>query len=79
MTPLLFAGPLQGFLDRGHGVRHVDEREGPQGEGVRHEAGERVGRTLPFQLGDEAQLRLSVIQIHQNQRIISLLEQLVKK
>ena len=48
MTPLLFAGPLQGFLDRGHGVRHVDEREGPQGEGVRHEAGERVGRTLPL-------------------------------
>ena len=28
VMPLLLADPLQGFLDRGHGVRRVDEREG---------------------------------------------------
>jgi hypothetical protein len=30
VTPLLLADSLQRFLDRGHGVRRVDEREGPQ-------------------------------------------------
>ena len=48
MTPLLLAGSLQRSLDRGHGVRRVDEREGAQAEGVCHEAGEDVGAPLPL-------------------------------
>ena len=46
--PLLLAGPLQPALNRGHGVRRVDERENPQGEAIRHKAGEGVGAQLAF-------------------------------
>ena len=42
MTSLLFADPLQRSLDRRHGVRRMDEREGPQGEAVRQKASEDV-------------------------------------
>ena len=48
MTPLLFAGPLQDFLDRGQGVRGVDDRNSAQAEGVCHEAGEEIGAHLAF-------------------------------
>jgi hypothetical protein len=46
VTPLLPVGPLQRPLNRGHGVRRVDDGEGTQGEAVRHEAGEDVAAPL---------------------------------
>ena len=47
-TLLLLASPLERPLDRGQGLRGVDEREGAQAEGVCHEAGEGVGAYLAF-------------------------------
>jgi hypothetical protein len=45
---LCLAGSFQRPVDRGHGVRGMDERDAAQGEPVRQTAGERQGPLLPL-------------------------------
>lgn len=54
MTLLLLVGPLERPVNRGQGVRGIDERDAAQGEPVRHEAGKDVGAplALALRLGD---------------------------
>jgi hypothetical protein len=48
--PLLLACSLQPALNRGQGLRGVDEGDHTQGEAVRQKAGEEVGALLPVLL-----------------------------
>jgi hypothetical protein len=56
VTPLFLAGALLCPVNRGQGLRGVDERDTAQGEPVRHVAAEEVGVPLPlvFNRRDEA-------------------------
>ena len=80
---LRLARPLQRPLNRGQGVRGVDEREGAQGEGVGHEAGEeirahlalaraRFGLDDPEQTGRHARAVPCVFQEHEVLRFAQL-------